>query len=171
MDYLSGGRRCGGRNLTSAPMARRPSAVTPSASWYWAFGPHLKVTATPCTLRAEWALHQLDVVKTQPEQVGARKPFRFGERQRHERLLCSNQRGIVVEALNHSRRTAPNGGVGSGGAQRGLAGSLRSAGLGVHARPRGRVHRKQCCGDRQTKGRRWRHYHQGGYASRDAARQ
>ena len=32
-------------------------------------------------------------MKARPEQVGARKPFRFCERQRHERLLCSNQRG------------------------------------------------------------------------------
>ena len=50
--YLSGGRRGGGRNLTGAPTSRAVSAVTPSASCYWAFGPHLKVTATPCTLRA-----------------------------------------------------------------------------------------------------------------------
>ena len=49
--YLSEGRRGGGRNWTGAPIRRRQRCNS-QRQLYWAFGPHLKVTATPCTLRA-----------------------------------------------------------------------------------------------------------------------
>ena len=77
-----------------APRSGAVSAVTPSASWYWAFGPHLKVTATPCTLRAAIA-HWINSASAKRDLRKLARESRFASASGNgtNGFCCSNQRG------------------------------------------------------------------------------